>query len=122
MVFFYIIIFMGKINISVPTAITIMIIVMISAFYGLYHFLTKPVVQPHEIDCVVINKYINHTTTVSKHFDGHPSSAPFVVYQNLETDEIIQCEVHPYVYDWLTTGDTCILWYSMGNYTYKFRK
>lgn len=114
--------FMGKISINVPTAIGIMAIATIAAFYGLYHFLTKPVVQPHEVKCVVVNKYIYNTTTVSKHFDGHPSSAPYVVYQNLETDEIIQCEVHPYVYDWLTTGDTCILWYSMGNYTYKFRK
>lgn len=64
----------------------------------------------------------HHTTTVSKQLNGHPSSAPYIVYQNLETDEIIQCEVHPYVYDCLTTGDTCVLWYSMGNYTYKFRK
>lgn len=113
---------MGKFNISVQTAIGIIAIITISAFYGLYRFLTKPVVQPHEIDCVVINKYIYHTTTVSKQLNGHPSSAPYVVYQNLETDEIIQCEVHPDIYDCLTTGDTCVLWYSMGNYTYKFRK
>lgn len=80
----------------------------------------KPVAQNQDVMCIVINKYIYNTTTVSNQsINGHTSSAPHVVFQRLDTDDIINCEVNPIIYDCLVYGDTCILWHSIGNYTYK---
>ena len=108
-----------------PKIVAIAMIVLLSAitFGGLYYFLTMPVTEPHEELGVITRIYNKRTTCLSKHgLETDPHGVPFIDCELVESKEIVSCEVNPYYYGNYRKGDTCVLWYNFGEYTYKCHK
>ena len=99
------------------------LVLSVVVFGGLYYFLTMPVAEPHEELGVIVRIYSKHTTCLSKHgLETNPHSVPFIDCELVESKEIVSVEVNPYYCGNYTIGDTCVLWYNFGEYTYKRHK
>ncbi|MBP5422873.1 MAG: hypothetical protein IJ916_06685 [Paludibacteraceae bacterium] len=99
------------------------IVLFVGIFGGLYYFLTKPVAAPHEEEGVIVNIYEEVSTCLSKHgLQSDPHDVPYIDVELVNSKKIVTCEVNPYYYLYYSVGDTCILWYNMGEYTYMRHK
>ena len=108
-----------------PRVLVVATILVLSVvvFGGLYYFLTMPVAEPHEELGVIVRIYSKHTTCLSKHgLETNPHSVPFIDCELVESKEIVSVEVNPYYCGNYSLGDTCVLWYNFGEYTYKRHK
>ncbi|MBR4714133.1 MAG: hypothetical protein IKP27_10710 [Paludibacteraceae bacterium] len=108
-----------------PRVLVIATIVVLSAivFGGMYHFLTMPVPEPHEELGVIVRIYNKHTTCLSKRgLETNPHDIPFIDCELVGSKEIVSSEVSPYYCGSYSLGDTCVLWYNFGEYTYKRHK
>lgn len=115
--------FNNKSRIPLSLLLALEIILFIGLFGGFYYFLTKPIASPHEEEGVIVNIYEIMTTSLSKHgLQSDPHDVPYIDVELVNSKKIVTCEVHPNLYSYFSVGDTCILWYNMGEYTYMHHK
>ncbi len=106
-----------------PLLVALGIILFVGIFGGLYYYLTKPVMTPHQEEGVICKVYECQVTTLSKHgINSDPHDVPYIDVELVNSKKIVTCEVHPNLYSYFSVGDTCILWYNMGEYTYMYHK